>query len=187
MLIYWFESVIIGFFHALAMRQAPDATDPSGYTPTVSEFCLQYATYVGPVGIFVFGFFVFAEPEGSGQEVDVLLGAGSGLHAGIGWAVAGLLLGHALAHFLPRLPGTVPTPAAYTPTKVDLIYRPFPRVIAMHATIFLGGLLVVVTGWASAFLGTFVAVKTLLDLYFGRPPSAAPAGAAQPPTEPPSS
>jgi hypothetical protein len=161
MIIYWFESVIIGVFNIQRMRLAQQPRANPQSADGIGDFIFMYGNYLVAHGFFVFGLFVFSEPDGSGQTVDVLLGVGSGFNVAIVWAVLGLIVSHAVSHRINYIGRK-----EYQHLSIDdLIYQPFPRVVAMHATLFLGGLLVVYTESASAFLGTFVVIKIIFDVF----------------------
>lgn len=156
--IYWCESIVIGVFCVLRMRLAAlPPKDPNG--DTIGGFVGFYGSYVLAHGIFVFGFFVFSDPTEETTGVDALLGVGSGLNPESLWAALALVISHMVSHRLNYVGRQ-----EYRHLSIDdLIYQPIPRVLAMHAAIFGGGLLVVVTEQAHAFLGTLVGCKIVLD------------------------
>lgn len=167
-LTYWAESAVIATFTIIKMLRA-QGEHPSSQTgitlkqavaswndsTTVTSnqgsalflvpfFCLHFGIFMLVHLVFIFAFFF-------SSHVSWL---------GLLTAIAGLGLSHYVSYqtnFLDRGEYKVATPG-------DLFWRPYPRVIVMHLTIILGGMLALSTGQAAWALTLMVGLKIVIDL-----------------------
>ena len=148
LLLYWFENVAIGVAHAARMAISTRTNKVADGWSMTTFFVLHYGLFTFVHGIFVIVFFGVV-----GGGLTQLTGGLAGLVlAIIGWQVAFLFIDAAQTdYFKGRTPN-------------DLMFEPYPRVLALHITVIAGGWLINEVGapvWALAIL---VGVKTLSDL-----------------------
>jgi hypothetical protein len=182
LLLYWFETGVIGLYTLmrLFLADGPDAHRWHGLRRSLAKL-----SYVGGVAVFYFFLWhglgysvveVFGPGGVFGAAPDTLAGVGPmghfdfffGARAGVGraplgglqLAALGLLVSHGLSfvgHVVLRGEDRQ-TPAAV------LVWRPYGRVVVLHVTLVIGGLVVTALGQPVVGLALFVVVKTAVDL-----------------------
>lgn len=146
--LYWFENLAIGITHAVRMEISTRTNRVLTGRSTTTFFMLHYGLFTLVHGVFVVTFFGviaggFSE-VGQGFLVPVL--------AVMAWQVVFLVL------------DTVRAQGFQGRTPDDLMFEPYPRVLALHITVLAGGWFVGEMGspvWALAIL---VGFKTAFDL-----------------------
>jgi len=148
LLLYWFENVAIGVTHATRMAISTRTNKVADGRSTTTFFALHYGLFTFVHGIFVIVFFGVVG-GGLTQLTGGLIGPALAI---IGWQIAFLFIEAVQTdYFKERTPN-------------DLMFEPYPRVLALHITVIAGGWLISEVGapvWALAIL---VGVKTLCDL-----------------------
>lgn len=148
LLLYWFENVAIGITHALRMEISTRTNAVANGRSTTTFFMLHYGMFTFVHGVFIIVFFgVLARGlmELSGGFTGPVL-------AIMGWQAVFLVI------------DSLRTAGFKSRTPDDLMFEPYPRVLALHLTVLAGGWFVGEMGspvWALAIL---VGVKTLFDL-----------------------
>lgn len=161
MLIYWFESAIIGYFTLLKMRKVDQPFNKSfgvansinnlptffkslikGFLPNF--FAMHYGIFMTVHFALLFGFFY-------SPEVSFLA---------IATSCASLIM----SHFVSYQTNFINNKEYKRLSQDQLFFSPYPRVIAMHMTIILGAFFVLNTGRSQIALAILVAIKTVVDL-----------------------
>jgi hypothetical protein len=149
-LLYWFENVAIGVAHFVRMRIAERASPPPGGTSQANFFAMHYGMFTFVHGIFVIAIFGVVMLGLS----DYRGGLGMPLLALVFWQFVSLASDYAL------------TDGFKGQKSEDMLFQPYPRVLALHVTIIAGGWFIAEMGnpvWAVALL---VTLKTIGDLGF---------------------
>jgi len=149
MLLFWLENAIVGAFNVLRMWFA-DKEEPKDSVKKVMVipfFMAHYGLFTMVHGMFVFTLFVKASPTG--------LGAGGFL-----LALLALVVSHAIS-FATNYIGR----GEYRHvTAMDLMERPYSRVVVLHVVIIFGGFAVMATGQALIALLLLVVLKIAIDI-----------------------
>jgi hypothetical protein len=151
LLIYWFENVAIGIFHAVRLGICTRTNAvPSGWG-TTAFFVLHYGLFTLVHGVFVFVYF--------GVLSEGLLGLKGGLTLPVfsvfAWQALHLVF------------DTVATQGFRGRDPNSMMFEPYPRVFALHMTVILGGFLIDVAGAPIWALAVLVIVKTVSDVFIG--------------------
>ena len=177
LLLYWFENGIIGLFNIpkIALAGRPMSGESSftingrpanhlGKAFLIPFFMFHYGLFWIVHGIFVLVFFGFmgGQPFGSAGPPSVPLDGFRGFDlAGVAVAAASLSLSHGVSFFVNFLGNR-----EYENVSPDeQMFRPYPRVVVLHATILAGGFLAGYFGAPLVSLVLMVALKTGIDLY----------------------
>jgi len=161
--LYWFENVAIGVMHALRMEISTRTNKVANGRSTTTFFMLHYGLFTFVHGVFVIAFFGVV----AGGLSEFSGGFLAPVIAIMGWQVLFLVI------------DAVRTQAFQGRTPDDLMFEPYPRVLALHITVLAGGWLIGEMGspvWALAIL---VGIKTAFDLgvtWLTSPPAGIPAG-----------
>lgn len=164
LILYWFENVAIGVMHALRMEISTRTNKVANGRSTTTFFILHYGMFTLVHGVFVVTLF--------GVVAGGLLEVGGGGFLGpvlaiMGWQVVFLVI------------DAIRTEGFRGRTPDDLMFEPYPRVLALHITVLAGGWLIDEIGspvWALVIL---VGIKTAFDLgvtWLTSPPTGNPAG-----------
>jgi hypothetical protein len=150
LLVYWFENLAIGIFHAARLDICTRTNAAPGGWGTTAFFALHYGIFTLVHGVFVFVYF--------GVLSDGILASKGGLSLPVlsvfGWQALQLALDTMdTQRFKGRDPNT-------------MMFEPYPRVFALHVAVILGGFLIGEFGAPIWALAALVAVKTLCDLFF---------------------
>lgn len=150
LLVYWFENVAIGIFHAVRLGICSRTNAVAGGWGTTAFFCLHYGLFTLVHGVFVFVYF--------GVLSDGILSSKGGLSLPIlsvfGWQAAWLVL------------DTLETQGFKGRDPASMMFEPYPRVFALHVAVLLGGFLIGEMGAPVWALAALVVVKTLCDAFF---------------------
>ena len=157
MLLYWLESLIIGFFNFIKINRAEgkalsklDLKVNGQPLKDASAFSLS-AFFLLHYGLFMFVHLIFILVFFFSKEINLL---------GLFSAFVSLCLSHFISyqgHFIGN--------REYERVSADdLFMKPYPRIIIMHLTILLGGALAFSTGQSTLALGIMVFLKILADL-----------------------
>lgn len=161
--LYWFENVAIGIMHALRMEISTRTNKVATGRSTTTFFILHYGLFTLVHGVFVVTFFGVI----AGGFSEVGQGFSGPVLAIMGWQAIFLVL------------DAIRTQGFQGRTPDDLMFEPYPRVLALHITVLAGGWLIDEMGspvWALAIL---VGIKTAFDLgmaWLTSPPTGNPAG-----------
>lgn len=148
LLLYWIENVAIGVMHAARMAISTRTNEVENGLSTTMFFCLHYGMFTLVHGVFVIT--LFGVVGGGIKELSGgLLGPSLAIFA---WQVVSLCLDAARTeYFKGRRPD-------------DLLFEPYPRVLALHLTVIAGGWFVSELGQPIWALVILVGVKMLCDL-----------------------
>jgi hypothetical protein len=154
MLLYWLESAIIGFFTIWKMKTAqgnPTVMAAAGTSALAATklffipfFMLHYGLFMFVHLIFVLVFF-FTPAVSVGQ-------------------IAISFVSLFLSHFVSYQTNFINAGEYRTTSPEQLFMRPYPRIIVMHLTIILGGILATSTGQSELALTLMIALKVIADL-----------------------
>lgn len=146
--LYWFENVAIGAAHALRMEISTRTNAVAGGRSTTIFFMLHYGMFTLVHGIFVITLFGVV----AGGLSEMQAGFAAPVLAIMGWQAVFLVID---AWRTQGFKGRSPN---------DLMFEPYPRVLALHITVIACGWLIDEMGspvWALAIL---VGLKTAFDL-----------------------
>lgn len=161
--LYWFENVAIGITHAVRMEISTRTNKVPTGRSTTTFFMLHYGIFTLVHGVFVITLFGVV----AGGLAEVGPGFVAPILAIMGWQVLFLVI------------DTMRTQGFEGRTPNDLMFEPYPRVLALHITVLAGGWLVSEMGspvWALVIL---VGIKTAFDLgiaWLTSPATGNPAG-----------
>jgi len=161
--LYWFENAAIGVAHAVRMEISTRTNKVAEGRSTTTFFMLHYGLFTFVHGIFVVTFFGVI----AGGFADVGRAFLGPILAIMGWQAIFLVL------------DAMRTRGFQGRTPDDLMFEPYPRVLALHITVLAGGWLIDEMGspvWALAIL---VGIKTAFDLgiaWLTSPATGNPAG-----------
>lgn len=164
LILYWFENVAIGITHAARMEISTRTNKVPNGRSTTTFFILHYGLFTLVHGVFVIVFFGVV---GGGLAEFIVRGFLGPVIAIMAWQVLFLIL------------DTLRTRGFQGRTPDDLMFEPYPRVLALHITVLAGGWLIDEMGspiWALAIL---VGIKTAFDLgvtWVLSPPTGNPSG-----------
>jgi len=149
LLVYWFENLAIGIFHAARLAICTRTNASPGGWGTTAFFALHYGIFTLVHGVFVFVYF--------GVLSDGILASKGGLSLPVlsvfGWQAAWLALDSLETQgFKGRDPNS-------------MMFEPYPRVFALHVAVILGGFLIGQMGAPVWALAALVVVKTLCDAF----------------------
>jgi hypothetical protein len=160
LILYWAESVMIGFFNVIMMTTSSLAGHYGGSTAPVQRFggiglpgffILHYGLFMAVQGLFIIVLFW----RGRAPVLSELLSPHGYLPALVVMLVSQLY--SFLWYFVRQ--------RQYLHTKPeDLMFRPYPRVFIMQVTIILGAFVMTGTGWHLGPIVIWVAAKTAVDL-----------------------
>lgn len=148
LLLYWFENVAIGVTHAARMAISTRTNKVADGWSMTTFFALHYGLFTFVHGIFVIVFFGVL----GGGLTQLTGGLFGPVLAIIGWQIAFLFIDAAQTEYFK---GRTPN---------DLMFEPYPRVLALHITVIAGGWLISEVGAPVWALAVLVGVKTLCDL-----------------------
>ena len=178
MLLYWFENGIVGFFNLfkIGLARAPMPEDFEfriNGRPTrrpsklflIPFFMFHYGLFWTVHGVFVVVLFgVFNGSFGAFGDTPELPDFGGGFRdfdpTGTGIAALALVLSHGLSFFV----NFVGEREYENVSPAQQMFRPYGRVVVLHATIIGGGYLVARLGEPVAALALMVALKIGIDL-----------------------
>jgi hypothetical protein len=149
-LLYWFENVAIGVAHFVRMRIAERASPPPGGMSQANFFAMHYGMFTFVHGIFVIAIF------------GVVMNGLSDYRGGLGMPLLALILWQ----FVSLGADYALTDGFKGQKSEDMLFQPYPRVIALHITIIVAAWAIAEMGgpvWAVALL---VALKTIGDVLF---------------------
>ena len=164
--LFWFENVIIGIFNVAKMLISGAR---SGYTASMiaalalsAFFIVHYGMFTAVHGVFVVGLFGEAELGRSvnGLFAPLLRMIGYLLTDRDGWLAAVLITVLQGAAFVRWL-GTAGNQAAALPT---LMFAPYGRIVILHITIIISGVLVLALKAPVAGALLLVTLKLVFDL-----------------------
>ncbi len=138
MLLYWFESLVIGFFTVLKMMKT------GGSSFDVPFFMMHYGLFMFVHLIFLCVFF-FSWPI-------ALLSL---------FVVAASLF---VSHLISYYSNFILNGEFKSISSDDLFWRPYPRIIVMHLVVIFGGMIALSTGESKNALALLIILKTLADL-----------------------
>ena len=151
--LYWMETAVIGFYNVLKMRVAKRSSREPPIL-LIPFFMLHYGGFMTAHGVFII--VLFLKPE-SPSDLVVALG---GWWLTLAVALVTLFIEHGYAHYFDYLGGK-----KYEKTDTGTqMFKPYGRIIVMHVTIILGGLLADAYGSPRVALLMLIAFKTLIDL-----------------------
>ena len=149
-LLYWFENVAIGVAHFVRMRIAERNSPPPRRESQANFFAMHYGMFTFVHGIFVIAIF--------GAALNGLSDYRGGLEMP--------LLALVFWQFVSLAADYVLTDGFKGQKSEDMLFQPYPRVIALHITIIAAGWFIAEMGspvWAVALL---VTLKTIGDIGF---------------------
>jgi hypothetical protein len=190
--VYWLENGIVGFFNVLKLA----AVAGNAKLAVIPFFVIHYGLFWLVHGVFVLTLPLFAglgsgfdagpfDPSmplvpGDGPQLDYAVSGGPNV-AVVAIAGVGLFISHGLSYlfnFLGRGEDR-------RMTAGELMFAPYRRLIVLHVTIVVGGLVISMTGAPVLVLVILVGLKTLMDLGFHVREHRAAAGEGPPGAGPP--
>lgn len=163
-LIYWAQSVIIGFFHffrilllksfctkGFTSNGSPVPETPQGKWSTAVFFAVHYGIFHVVYVIFLLGF--ASSGSGEGEKSD---------QSGAAWfllSVLGFFIGHAYSFYQ-----NVRADLENRPNLGTMMFLPYARIIPMHLTIIFGNLLGSNTGSLLLFSGLKTGADYLMHI-----------------------
>lgn len=148
--LYWFENVAIGVTHFLKMRLAAQTNPTPEGKSTANFFAMHYGIFTFVHGIFVIALFGVAM-NGLSNYAGGLEGPVAAL---IFWQFASLALDYLVTE---KFKGQ---------KADDLLFQPYPRMLALHVTIIAAGWLISEFGAPIWTLVILVVLKTAGDYGF---------------------
>ncbi|MHC4939341.1 MAG: DUF6498-containing protein [Planctomycetota bacterium] len=167
---YWIESAIIGAFNVVKMLMI----SPVGGLFLGAFFCVHFGIFMLVHGMFVAVFFVADRAMDGGEAAPLAL------LALLEWEFWILLASHAFSFVLHWLLGNEREGRELH----EQMMLPYGRIIVMHVTILIGGMLVLFLQEPLPVMALFVALKTAVDLAAHRREHLTPSPAAAPPHPP---
>lgn len=163
MLLFWLENVAIGAWNVMRIvTVAPDDRPPVQHVAKVvlvPFFCVHYGMFAAIHGIFVLGLFGGAFTGGASFP-DGATVMGAIARTGVGAAALAMAASHGLS-FLVNWIGN----GEYRVTPLmELMHRPYGRVVVLHATLIGGAFLLAALESPMLPLALLVALKTMVDL-----------------------
>lgn len=177
LVLYWIESGVVGLVNVLKMARAEGVPAQTTMRPAVGSaspgcarafmipfFVFHYGLFWVVHGVFVFLLPVFAlvatSLPGRGPAASA---AGGSLSAeGLAFAAVALFVSHLVSYHLNFIGG-----GEYQRVSIQSqMAQPYGRVVVLHLTIILGGMLIFVVDQPVALLIVLVIGKTVLDLIF---------------------
>ncbi len=181
LLLYWAESVIIGYLNVLKMLlcktdsihhgvlpQLARQPVPEGFSKSIPKMSVSESKFfLIPLFILHYGMFCFAHLTAVVQifsDTGIGLGAGSSVvelwQPSFWIAVAGIAGSHLYSFFTNYIGGGENKRASLS----LLMHRPYGRIIAMHLSIVFGAGLVMLLGSQLPMLLILIAGKTVIDI-----------------------
>ena len=159
--LYWAENLVIGVVNVLKMATVQPASGNSTSSWRsklfmIPFFSLHYGGFCAGHGIFIFALFKPSESHG-----DTLWTALPVLLSGTMGMTLALLAGSHLFSFFTNYLGRGEN--RHT-TLSELMAQPYSRIIVLHITIIVGGLLTQMLGDPMGLLLVLVLLKTVVDL-----------------------
>lgn len=163
--LYWSENLVVGAFTLLRLWCARYPSGPARAVaiPLSLFFCLHYGLFLFVHALFLMAF--FRDP--GGLDRDLFFGApgvllAEAMRGAGGTGLFALVGSHAVSFVVNFLVGG----ERETASVGSLITAPYPRVVAMHACVLTGALLLVFTSGrdSGAVLAPLVAVKVAVDV-----------------------
>ncbi|MBP9748876.1 hypothetical protein KBD18_01595 [Patescibacteria group bacterium] len=151
--VFWFQNILIGFFHFLRMRRVQNFyfSDPNAHFDTSTETRSAFAIFF----LIHFGFFqliylLFLRDR-------ALVSSDALLWRSVGIAVAGFLINHTLSFFQNT--------NLYTRRQemTKLLFLPYARIIPMHFFALVGGFFLSASSFRIPLL-FFLLLKTVADV-----------------------
>ena len=162
MLLFWTENVIIGVFNILKMLMVSPA-DPMMWI--LKLFQVPFFSFTFVIFAVVHGIFIYTLFGGVAiKETEVLEINPTVLGQTIGsfnlwWGFVSLLLGHGASFVMNYI-----LKGEYKEADLkNLMWQPFKRVIVLHVTIFIGGILLLVSGSPTGGLILLIVLKIAID------------------------
>ena len=159
--LFWSENLIIGLFNVIKMILASSDNKLrwGAKASAILFFCVHYGLFTMVHGLFItvmFGGFLVSD--------DPLLGlsdtVGTVFSANLGWAVLALAVSHAVSLVINYI-----GKGEYKSTSLNqLMMQPYGRVVILHMTIIIGGILVTIIGAPVVSLVLLIALKTFIDI-----------------------
>ena len=149
MLLFWLENALVGAFNVLRMWYAAkeEPKDSVKKVMVIPFFMAHYGLFTMVHGMFVFTLFISRSPTG--------LGFGGFLLA---------LLALVASHGISFATNYIGRDEYRHVTAMDLMERPYSRVLVLHIVIIFGGIAVMATGQPMAALVILVLLKIGIDI-----------------------
>lgn len=149
MLLYWVESAVIGGFTVLKMA----AKREWAALFTVPFFLVHYGVFMTVHLIFLVAFFFES-------GIFAVVGGFLDMVARISPAVLALVLSHGVSYWTNFLQAGERDRLSLN----DIMGSPYPRIVVMHITILVGGMLAAALGSPLYALATLLVLKTCVDV-----------------------
>jgi len=156
--LYWFENAVVWYFNIQRMRLAevPPKDPKDDPEEDINGFKLHFGLFTGIHGILLLAVFLTGGTDAAnlfGEETPRWLQGSFFL------GIPALFVSHWISHRV----NFVGKQEYRHLSAHDLLFQPYPRMIALHATLLLGAVLVSVTGMPVALVFVLVIVKAGLD------------------------
>lgn len=147
-LVYWLESAVIGYFTIQKMKKAEGdglLTSQMEKAMLIPFFCIHYGAFMFVHLTFLLIFFFNPSVHIWGVLISFL----------------SLCLSHAVSYYTNFIGQN-----EYKHVNVDsLFWQPYPRIIVMHLTVILGGILVMGFGQSTLAFTIMIGLKITADLF----------------------
>jgi hypothetical protein len=168
LMLYWVENAVVGLYTVLTLLAAlpegqSSASRIAAKVFTVPFFIVHYGMFWIGHGIFLMTFFGGGMPRFSAQPQSIFLSPVVDVWARadvLVWPVAAMLASHGVAFVTEFLM----TGEFRRVALNQLMTRPYGRVVVLHLTIVVGGVLAMFFGPSQAVLLLFVLVKIVADV-----------------------
>lgn len=159
--LYWAETAVIGVFTVLKLLVS---TDPKGPPRLFLApfFCVHFGMFMfvhGVFLVFMLGVGALETHSGPTEAVEHLT---MSLTESTGMLLA--LSGFFMSHGVSFVTNFLGAGEFRTLPRQRIMFAPYPRVIVMHVSILLGGMLVTILGAPAVLVALLVVVKTVIDL-----------------------
>ncbi|CAN1541267.1 hypothetical protein MCEMSEM23_01772 [Rhabdaerophilaceae bacterium] len=165
LLLFWMENIVIGVFNVMRLGTRLVKMDEPEILLLIPFFAFHYGLFTAAHGVFVMSLFGPKDIAGMVDGSASLTGAFTTLakllatDLGYAWALLGLVLSHGVSfviNFLGR--------GEYRQVSANqLMHGPYPRIVVLHCTIILGGMMVQALGAPVYAVIILVLVKIIVD------------------------
>jgi hypothetical protein len=165
MVLFWVENLVVGGFNVLKMAtvRVPGQFGIAAKAFMIPFFTLHYGIFCLVHGVFVFALFggaLFANHGAPGVAAMNPFVAGLETLRHLWLPILALVASHGVSFYMNFIRG-----GEWRTTELPvLMAQPYGRIVLLHVTILLGGVLVAITGSGTAALLLLTALKTVTDL-----------------------
>jgi len=180
LVLYWLENVVLGIFNVIKMLLVNDGTSTPNRLFNTGFFTVHYGGFCAIHGVILFGFLGISLPDTSGsiggQDTDFILvevfsliqPTISHLHHLFGSNFILSFIALFISHGFSLIDNFFAKGERNLLSVKKLFGLPYSRIVVLHVTIILGGMLVQELGSPVPMLALLVCLKILIDLKLHR-------------------